>query len=229
MPAPSNVQKAYLQIEGQPNKLECWFNPKEYSVSRNNNWKTDAIPGAPLPHAQFLGSNAHDLTINLLFDDSDSHDGSVEKVCNRLIQMMEPDKKFGTAAKNSARPPLVEFGWGAGLTPAFLAACKQLQIKYSLFNSQGVPIRADVTLQLTQVDKAIPGGTSGQEKRQNPTTTGLAGLRSHRVRDGDSLQSISYAAYGDATQWRTIAEANGIDDPTRLRRGSVLTIPPLGE
>jgi nucleoid-associated protein YgaU len=55
------------------------------------------------------------------------------------------------------------------------------------------------------------------------------GLRSHMVRDGDSLQSIAYAAYGDATQWRVIAEANGIDDPVHLRRGSVLAIPRLTE
>jgi nucleoid-associated protein YgaU len=54
---------------------------------------------------------------------------------------------------------------------------------------------------------------------------GFAGLSSHTVRDGDSLQSIAFAAYGDATKWRTIAEANGIDDPLRLRRGTVLSIP----
>jgi nucleoid-associated protein YgaU len=39
------------------------------------------------------------------------------------------------------------------------------------------------------------------------------------------LQSIAYQAYGDATRWRPIAEANGIDNPLRLRRGSELTIP----
>ena len=49
----------------------------------------------------------------------------------------------------------------------------------------------------------------------------------HRVRDGDSLPSIAYDAYGDPTQWRTIAEANDIDDPLRLRRGSELSIPRL--
>ena len=44
-------------------------------------------------------------------------------------------------------------------------------------------------------------------------------VRTHVVSDGDSLPSIAYAAYGDATQWRAIAEANGIDDPLSLRRG----------
>jgi nucleoid-associated protein YgaU len=47
----------------------------------------------------------------------------------------------------------------------------------------------------------------------------------HVVRDGDSLQSIAYAMYGDPTRWRTIAEANGIDDPLAVRRGRTLSIP----
>jgi nucleoid-associated protein YgaU len=45
------------------------------------------------------------------------------------------------------------------------------------------------------------------------------------VRDGDSLQSIAFDAYGDPTRWRPIAEANGIDDPLALRSGAELTIP----
>ncbi|MDX6705728.1 MAG: hypothetical protein QOI48_1574, partial [Solirubrobacteraceae bacterium] len=49
----------------------------------------------------------------------------------------------------------------------------------------------------------------------------------HVVRDGDSLASIAYQAYGDATQWRTIAQANGIDDPLRLRSGRTLSVPRL--
>jgi nucleoid-associated protein YgaU len=71
----------------------------------------------------------------------------------------------------------------------------------------------------------VATGGAGGAQRQNPTTTGIAGIQSHVVRDGDSLQSIAYAAYGDATAWRTIAEANGIDDPVRLRRGTELSLP----
>ena len=43
----------------------------------------------------------------------------------------------------------------------------------------------------------------------------------HTVKDGDTLPSISYRAYGDATRWRLIAEANGVDNPLHLRRGTL--------
>jgi nucleoid-associated protein YgaU len=98
-----------------------------------------------------------------------------------------------------------------------------ISIQYALFHPNGDPMRAFVDLELAQAEDTSPVGQA-----QNPTTRGTAGLRSHIVQDGDSLHSIAYESYGDATRWRAIAEANGIDDPLRLRRGSSLSIPGLG-
>jgi nucleoid-associated protein YgaU len=88
-----------------------------------------------------------------------------------------------------------------------------------MFRPNGEPARALVDLELTQSEQAQPG--------QNPTTRAIAGMKVHTVTDGDSLQSIAYKNYGDATRWRTLAEANGIDNPLTLRRGHELTIPSL--
>jgi nucleoid-associated protein YgaU len=79
-----------------------------------------------------------------------------------------------------------------------------------------------VDLELAQAEASTPPGQA-----QNPTTRGVAGLRSHAVLEGDSLPSIAHAAYGDPTRWRAIAEANEIDDPLQLQRGRALTIPRL--
>ena len=232
----TSVQKAFIQVE-QGDKIECWFNPKEFSLTKTNKWDTKPKSGGGLPDAQFTGSEEQKITLDLLFDDSDAHDGDVRTICGKLFQMMEVDgtKFSGGAAssggggggdKNSGRPPTVEFGWGNLIT--FKAVCDSLTVQYSLFKPDGTPIRANAKLQLTQVAQAVAKGSgAGNTQPHNPTTVGVAGLRTHLVRDGDSLQSIAYAAYGDATRWRAIADANGIDDPTRLRRGSLLTIPRL--
>jgi nucleoid-associated protein YgaU len=222
--APQQFQKAYLQIE-KGEKIECWFNPKEYSLGRTNKWNVKPVPGAALPNAQFAGSDSHKLSIDLLFDDSDARDGDVSTICKKLLDMMEVDEKFGSGEKNNARPPMVEFGWGSVLT--FNAVCESLSIQYTLFKPNGVPIRALAKLSLTQVEKAVGTPAGGDARRQNPTTTGIRGVRSHVVRDGDSLPSLAYSAYGDATSWRVIAEANDIDNPLDLRRGTVLSIPRL--
>lgn len=220
---PTGYQQAYLEIEGEGQKIVCWFNPKEYTVSKTNNWTVKAKVGAPLPDVQFTGGNARELTLELLFDTSDTGNKDVTAVCNRLFKMMEADKKFASGGKNTGRPPKVTFGWGRVLS--FKAVPKSLNVQFTLFRSDGTPIRAQAKITFVQVENALTmTGTGADAKRQNPTTTGMIGITSHTVRDGDSLQSIAYAVYGDPTKWRRIAEANGIDDPLRLRRGAVLAI-----
>ena len=46
---------------------------------------------------------------------------------------------------------------------------------------------------------------------------------------GDTLDSLAWREYGDATEWRVIAEANEIDDPMRLRPGTELLLPASSE
>jgi hypothetical protein len=228
LPPPTGFERARLEIEGDGSPLECWFNPREYSIAKSNKWEIKTAVGNALPKAQFGGGEPRKLSLELFFDATDADkDLSVRDVTNRLFKAMEvnpslPDSKKGK--KNTGRPPFVTFVWGR--TVSFKAAVDSLSIQYTLFRSDGEPVRAQAKLSLTQIEKA-PDKSSGKGagKGQNPTTRAIPGLGQHVVRDGDSLHSIAFAAYGDATQWRAIAEANGIDDPLRLRRGAALSIP----
>ena len=47
----------------------------------------------------------------------------------------------------------------------------------------------------------------------------------HTVRQGDSLWALAAQEYGDAGQWRAIAEANGLANPRTLRTGETLVVP----
>jgi nucleoid-associated protein YgaU len=49
------------------------------------------------------------------------------------------------------------------------------------------------------------------------------------VQQRETLDFIASQEYGQASHWRHIAEANGIDDPMRVRPGTVLALPPLPE
>jgi hypothetical protein len=225
MSTPSGFQKACLEIEGGT-KIDCWFNPKEYSIQKANNWEVKPVVGTDLPKAQFGGGNARELSLDLLF--AAAPDSDVAGVTDQLFKMMDVSPALASGkTKNSARPPTVTFGWGGNRT--FAAVARSLSVQYTMFRPDGLPIRAQAKLTLVQVAAAVGASPAGAAKKesQNPTTRAIAGIGSRVVQDGDSLQSIAYAAYGDATRWRVVAEANGIDDPTRLRRGAALTIPRL--
>ena len=62
--------------------------------------------------------------------------------------------------------------------------------------------------------------------KQNPTSGGEPGLRSHLVLPGETLDLIAYRELGSAQHWRHIAERNGIDDPWALRPGQRLLVAP---
>jgi hypothetical protein len=160
-----------------------------------------------------------------MFDSTDSDDLDVSDVTARLFKAMEIDTSLASGrSRNSGRPPMITFNWGTTVT--FKAVAENLSVQYTLFDADGTPLRAQAQLNLTQAERAMdPSSHGGQSHPQNPTTRADIGLGSHTVRDGDSLASIAYHHYRDPTKWRAIAEANGIDDPLHLKRGSVLSIP----
>ena len=63
----------------------------------------------------------------------------------------------------------------------------------------------------------------------NPTSGGLPGRQRHIVSASENVQTISTAAYGNPALWRGVAEANGIDDPFRVKPGDTVYLPNANE
>jgi Contractile injection system tube protein/LysM domain len=211
MAVPQGFQSAKLQIEGG-DTIQCAFNPETYTISKTNVWTYKPNQSKDWPDPEFGGGLPMTYKLSLLLDSSlQGADQSIKDQANALMKAMHG---------GGSAPKFVTFSWGQNKLPK--AAPLSISIQYALFHPNGDPMRAFVDLELAQAEDTSPVGQA-----QNPTTRGTAGLRSHIVQDGDSLHSIAYESYGDATRWRPIAEANGIDNPLALRRGSTLTIPRL--
>ncbi len=94
-----------------------------------------------------------------------------------------------------------------------------LNLTFTYFSSTGIPLRAQMSLDLHQYEPSQAFGP------QNPTSGTPRPHRVHRVQPGETLDRISARYYGDATRWRMLAQANGIEDPLSLRPGSLLSVP----
>ena len=224
MAAPSQYTKAQLQIDGSA-PFDVLFNPTEYSISKSNEWKFEKVTGTAFTPPAFGGGNPRELTLNLLLDASllgkTQH---VRGITDQLFRMMEvPGGSSG--GSSSAAPPFITFTWGS--ETKFKSVCTSLTVAYKLFRPNGDPIRADVKMTLKQAEPASTASSTGANRGTNPTTRANAGHGVHTVKDGDSLPSIAYEAYGDATVWRAIADANGVENPLHLRRGRALSLPRL--
>ncbi len=213
-------QKAELRVEGGET-IPVLFNPREYSIAKTNAWTFKPVVGSPVAPAQFGGGNPRTLTLNGLLLDASlaGPSGTIKPVVDKLFEMMATTTTaMDSKGKKKPVPPFVTFAWGQNVS--FKAVITSLTVAYKLFQPNGDPIRADVNMALTEAEqKTVPA--------QNPTTRAEAALGVHTMRDGDSLQSIAYRVYGDASRWRTIAEVNGIDDPLRVRRGTPLMLPEI--
>jgi Contractile injection system tube protein/LysM domain len=221
---PDGYEKAELKLD-TGEVIKVLFNPTEYTITKTNTWNFKPVQGKSLPPAEFGGGNPREIALSLMLDAS-LLDGSqsVQGVTDQLFKMMEVADGQPSAGKRSS-PPKLTFQWGA--VDTFKAVCTSLTVAYQLFRPNGEPIRADVKLQLKQAEQASTKSAASANKGQNPTTRAMPGQGVHTVQDGDSLPSIAYRAYGDATRWRAIADANDVDNPLHLRRGAPLMLPRL--
>jgi hypothetical protein len=116
--------------------------------------------------------------------------------------------------RTSPEPPAPRIGLRSPVIDVSGAICSSVRVAFTEFTSRGEPIRAEIRMTVSE-QPAVKGSARM-----------LAGRGIYIVAPGDSLPSIAHAVYGDATRWREIAEASGIDDPVALRQGRTLMLPP---
>jgi hypothetical protein len=206
-----------LALGGKIKDVDFQFNPTQVVLSKSAQWTTRLAPKyryAAIP--EFNGANPYSMSVQIFLDTSMTPgDTTVQDNVEALLSCCEVTD--ASIAADQPSTPWVFFQWGSFSTASFIAYVESVQATYTLFNPSGTPIRATCDLTITQ----IPILTKGQ----NPTSGALEAHRMHRIMAGDTLQSLAWREYGDATAWRAIAQANGIDDPMRLDIGAELLIP----
>lgn len=225
-PAQASIEHAFLEVRDPPPKgksqpggrrdeIKFQFNPKELKLSKSAKWKRDPqrnkkSSGVP----QYNGSDPVKFTVDMFLDATTTMDDSVVKTVEKLFKLTVPtDESLSSTRK--ACPPVVIFHWG-GLT-GFVCFVSQVSVTYSLFTPGGTPVRAVAQVTLEELTPEFPP--------QNPTSGSYRPRRTHRIVEGDSLQSVAWREYGDAARWREIADLNGIDDPMRLAPGTTVLLP----
>lgn len=203
-----------LRCEDHSDTLSFHYNPTTVSVTKMVGWRGGAQRNAKrAPQQEFTGTKPGTLTLQLLFDAIDNEGTPVASCVQKLLGWSVPTEK--STHNHRPQPPVLVLQWGG--TWYFPCRLKRIKAKYTLFDSNGTPVRATVDVSLVEVPHDPPP--------QNPTSGGITGRKSVRLGAGDSLPSLSYQEYGDPNLWRALAEANGIDDPLRLRPGDQLLIP----
>jgi len=187
------------------------FNPEEYSLNKDNNYASQAIPGLTSPLLQFVHGNLRTLDMELFFDTFETDPPQdVRDETQKIVNLLTIDS-------NLHRPPLLQVTWGSLDFSCVLAKVSQKFIK---FFSDGRPARARLTVTFNEhLDAAT------QVAAANLQTADFS--KAYVVKQGDTLSSIAANFYEDPRKWRPIALANGIVEPRSIAIGQELQVPSL--
>lgn len=195
---PATLQRATIHIENsnlsrmkvKHKHIEVMYNPEELSLSQHA-----AVEGEG-NNVWFSRTQPEDLVVTLFFDTYEKG-SDVRKKTNDILALTEP-----WPAKSGAKvPPTVRFMWADHL---FTGVVTHVGQRFTMFLPTGEPVRAELTVTIKEVL------TDAEEIKAK----GLDNCRAlHTVIGTDRLSSVAYNALGDSTEWRLIAEANGIYDP----------------
>ncbi|HYH46130.1 MAG TPA: LysM peptidoglycan-binding domain-containing protein [Thermoanaerobaculia bacterium] len=201
--------RAQITIEHTGEQFQVMFNPEEYTLNRDNNFASQAVPGLSSPLLQFVHGNLRTLEMELFFDTYERK-ADVRDQTQRIVRLLDIDPELHA-------PPVINIAWASLQFRCVLARAGQ---KFLLFLEDGRPARAKVTV--TFNEHVDPGRETHEVKRQTANFSKV-----HTVVQGETLSAIAGRFYENPQMWRPIAIENGIDDPRALATGQSLLIPPL--
>jgi hypothetical protein len=226
MPDSQKLEKAELheldadfKNEINPDKnCKVQFNPEALKVSFANQVATPSGAGDQkgTPARQFVGAGTTKLALTLWFDvsqpspDGEQQEQDVRKLTAKVAYFITP-KPEGTKFV----PPAVRFIWGSF---QFDGIMESLEESLEFFSSDGRPLRANVSFNLTQqkITEFTFRATAGPGA---PATAGTRPLA--QAPAGSNLQNMA-DKQGQGDNWQSIASANGIENPRMLAPGQLI-------
>ena len=214
----ASVVSATIQCIDEPfPPIVFSYNPSDYKEIFEGNWKGSLQPATQGPVPQWQGVTPQKVTVKILLDEFAVPPPvmPLQLVVRQLKQMVLPTAL--SLGDGSATAPMVMFMWGDNiiLDQAYIRSVKVTYQRFFLGN----PVRAEADVELSQIPFPTPLGAT------NPTSGGVATRKTRTLVAGDSLPSIAFQEYKDPNKWRALAEANGIDDPMRVKMGTVIAVP----
>jgi hypothetical protein len=198
------------------------FNPEKYSLNKGVQFAEIAVPGLDSPVLQFVRGQNEKITFELFYDTTEK--GMVDNVTDVRTQTVKVYDLLKILPKTHA-PPRCKLRWGTGgqlfsfgssLDPR--CVLESVTEEFNLFSPDGVPLRARLNVTFREYK------TIEEQVKENPRHSADR-TKVVTVRRGQTLALISWQQYGDATQWRRLADANGLDNPRLLSPGASLRIP----
>lgn len=223
-------QQAEIVVERKntTEHIPVQFNPSEYQIIESNNYSQRSRRQEDEPVVNYNGSmlatfktklyfsiasftNPESLIKGAIETVSDEENDDITKTIKKITDLTKIDGE-------KHAPPTCTFVWGSLL---FTGIIENVGITYTMFDRMGKPLRATVDLLMRGFT-----GTPGKRKRPlfSPDRT-----KERTLTEDINIWNLAEKEYGDAKEWRRIAEANNIMNPLDIPVGKVLKLPSIND
>lgn len=188
------------------------FNPEKYSTSKNSLFNTDRRPGATGSELRFNREQHRTFNFEFVVDGTGASGEKREVLVD--INLFRLTCGF---LGDTHRPTFLILNWGTFLSRCVLTS---LTIDYTLFRSDGTPLRA--TMKATFAEYTLPALEQLQNFLSSPDVTHV-----RTVTANDRLDLMSYNIYKDSKYYMELARVNDLNQFRRLKTGEKLVFPPI--
>lgn len=167
--APAKAKLTIGSLDNTGISVSAQYNPKELQIDQSVPWsKKNAANQANSAEGgsaqggielEFTGAEGRSMSVELLFDGYEGGDRAVDvagqiKKLETMAAVINPT----SPDENLRRPHRCVISWGDRGMPSFKCVIESLSTKYSMFSSEGVPLRATCTVKLKEADKVSAKG-----------------------------------------------------------------------
>ena len=188
------------------------FNPEQYEEGQGYNYDNRQPPGSEGSQLRYINSPPSDFTFDFLIDGTgasgDKREVTVEVLAFKALLQL---------SSVLHRPSYLLLVWG---TFVETCVCSNFRVKYTLFRSNGTPLRATVQ---ASFEKHTPRVL--ELLKLNLLSPDLTHFRV--VKEGDTLPNLSNTIYESPRHYIELAKANDLTSPRRIKRGRELQFPPI--
>lgn len=194
-------------------EFKAMFNPNSYTVNHKLNFDPKQAPGSSGGEPEFKNKEPETFTLEFMMDAT----GASKSPIPIKDQVSKFNKVTTSMNGKTHRPNYLVVQWGTFIRECVLQSAS---ITYTLFDMQGVPLRAKVNA--TFIERADSELNARESMLSSPDLT-------HEVivKDGDLLPLITYKTYRNQKYYLQVARVNKLKNFRKLIPGTELFFPPL--
>lgn len=188
------------------------INPESFTHNRTITFNSENVSNSAFDVYQFQGYGKETVGFSLILDGTGYVNQGGDNVDKQLEDLLKVVYNYQSGSHKSHYNQLV---WGGF---KFYCHCESMNVTYSLFDSGGNGLIAEVELSFVihrNKKKSMQG-------KNSPDMTHI-----HTYKDGDNLLALCKEIYDDTAYYIQIAELNGLSNFRHIPIGKQLIFPPL--